>query len=91
MVKSRSVDRAAQQRVAHRAADQREVVPGGREPLAEVGQQRQVGRQVGDRPAQQGGRRLTGGHDPQLYAACDPAVSGPGCVGTGRRPAHWLQ
>ena len=50
---------------------------GGREPLAEVGQQRQVGRQVGDRLAQQGGRGLTGGHEHQGYAARNHAGAAP--------------
>ena len=62
---------AAEQGVAHRAPDERQVVPRGREPLTEVGQQRQVGRQMGDGLAQQGGRWLTGGHEDQGYAARD--------------------
>ena len=52
-------------------------MPGRREPLAEVGEQGQVGRQVGDRLAEQGGRRLTGGHEAQGYAARAPPVVGP--------------
>ena len=96
VVKSRSVDDAAEQRVAHRAADEGEVVPRGREPLAEVGQQRQHRRQVGDRLAQQGGRGLTGGHEDQGYAARAPRAAGPRPGGPDRvvpdRPeSHWLQ
>ncbi len=67
-------------------------MPDGREPLTEVGQQRQVRRQVGDGLAQQGGRWLTGGHEDQGYAARDPAaVAAPVRVATGRRAPHWLQ
>ena len=87
VVKSRSVDGAAEERVAHRPADEGQLVPGRREPLTEVGEQRQDGRQVGDRLPEQRGRGLTGGHEHQGYAGS--RTSRPRPVGRpGPRPAH---
>jgi 8-oxo-dGTP pyrophosphatase MutT (NUDIX family) len=51
-------------------------VPRVGEAPTEVREHRQVGRQVRDRLAQQGGRWLTGGHEDQGYAARTAAVDG---------------
>ena len=94
---------AAEEGVAHRPADEGEVVPGRREPLTEVGEERQDGRQVGDRLPEQAGGGLSGGHEHQGYAGSRhlPAATGTLRAGSARVPDpprrpgspehHWLQ